>query len=314
MDTDPETSGAAPPAAGGRCIACGAGELAPRFAVGGRADARGLVPSTDRYGTALADIVRCSRCGHMQLERFPGEVELKQAYARAESDDYLAEEEGQRATARVVLDEIERHAPRGNLVDLGCWLGYLLSEAEARGWHGIGVEPSEFASSHARDRLGLDVRTTDLFDAGLPARAFQAVLLGDVIEHLPRADLALDQIAALLASEGVLAMAVPDAGSRLARLMGARWWSVIPTHVHYFTRRSIRVLLERRGYRVLSITTSPKAFTVRYYLGRIGGYSGRLGDGLVATAERLGVADRLWAPDFHDRMLVVARHETSPAG
>jgi hypothetical protein len=101
-------------------------------------------------------------------------------------------------------------------------------------------------------------------------------------------------------------MALPDAGSRVARVMGARWWSVIPTHVHYFTRRSMRTLLDREGYRVLYLGTQPKAFTVRYYLGRIGGYSPPAARALVSAAAAAGVADRMWAPDFRDRMLVVA--------
>ncbi len=306
-----DTDGEQDPGGVSRCIACGGSGLERHLSVAGEMGDAGLIPTTDRYGTALADIVRCSRCGHMQLERFPDEIELKQAYARAESEDYLGEEEGQRATARVVLDAIERHVDRGRLLDLGCWLGYLVAEAEARGWRGIGVEPSEFASGHARDRLGLDVRTDELLDAELPEHAFQAVVLGDVIEHLPRADIALDRVTSLLAPGGVVAMAVPDSGSRVARAMGSRWWSVIPTHVHYFTRHSMRVLLERRGYRVLSIATSPKAFTVRYYLGRLAGYNAQLGRGLVATAERLRIADRQWAPDFRDRMLVIATPATS---
>jgi hypothetical protein len=72
----------------------------------------------------------------------------------------------------------------------------------------------------------------------------------------------------------------------------------------------MRTLLEREGFEVRALYTSPKAFTVSYYLGRIGGYSQPLSDGLVAVAERVGVADRLWAPDFRDRMLVVARRGT----
>ena len=67
-------------------------------------------------------------------------------------------------------------------------------------------------------------------------------------------------------------MMLPDAGSRVARAMGARWWSVIPTHVQYFTRASRSTLLLPR-LRAAHVGTAPKAFTVRYYLERIGGYS-----------------------------------------
>ncbi len=70
--------------------------------------------------------------------------------------------------------------------------------------------------------------------------------------------------------------------------MGRRWWSVIPTHVHYFTRSSLALLLEREGYEVLDVATSPKAFTVRYYLDRIAGYSGAAAALAVEVAERAG--------------------------
>ena len=274
----------------------------------GDAGGDGLIPTTDHFGTALSDIVRCTRCGHMQLERMPTEAELAEAYGEAASEDYVEEEEGQRETARRVLDRIERHAPRrGALLDLGCWVGFLLSEAAERGWSVKGVEPSEWASAYARERLGLDVETTGLFEADLPQHSFHAVFMGDVIEHLPRPLEALDRIDRLLAPGGVVAFALPDAGSRVATVLGERWWSVIPTHVQYFTRSSMRTLLARAGYEPLYLGTQPKAFTVRYYLGRIGGYSRPLADALVGAAESVGVAERPWAPDFRDRMLVVAR-------
>jgi SAM-dependent methyltransferase len=291
----------------GTCAACGAGPMEPHLRVAGFAGPEGLIPTTDRFGTALSDIVRCTTCGHMQLERFPSDAELSDAYARAESTDYIDEEPGQRMSARSALERIERHARRGQLLDVGCWAGFLLDEARLRGWRTVGLEPSEFASTFARERYGLDVRNADLFAAELEPSSFDALVLGDVIEHLTDPGAALDRIAALAAPDAVLHLALPDAGSLLARTLGARWWSVIPTHVQYFTRRSLATLLRRRGWDLLELTTAPKAFTVRYYLGRVGGYSRAASRSLVRTAERMRVADRVWAPDLRDRMAAVAR-------
>jgi SAM-dependent methyltransferase len=281
--------------------------------VAGSAGDDGLIPTTDRFGSALADVVRCPTCGHAQLERFPGDAELAAAYGEAESDDYIEEEAGQRATAGVALDRIEGHVGRGALLDLGCWVGFLLAEARERGWETLGVEPSEFASDWARDRLGLEVIRADLLDAELRERAWDAVVLGDVIEHLPDPAGALDRVATLLRPGGVVYMTLPDAGSRLARRLGPRWWSVIPTHVQYFTRPSLFTLLRRRGFEPVWAGTAPKAFTVRYYLERVGGYSRTAAGALVGAAAAVGVADRMWAPDLRDRMAVIARGPAPPA-
>jgi hypothetical protein len=82
---------------------------------------------------------------------------------------------------------------------------------------------------------------------------------------------------------------------------------VLPTHVQYFTRQSLGTLLARHDFTVVHTGTAPKAFTVGYYAGRLGGYSRGLARGVTRTVELTGVADRLWAPDFRDRMLVIAR-------
>jgi SAM-dependent methyltransferase len=294
-------------AAKGQCAACGGDRLELHLRVAGEAGEQGLIPTTDRFGTALSDIVRCRDCGHGQLREFPAEGVLAEAYAEAESADYVEEEAGQRETARRILARIERHAAPGPFLDLGCWVGFTLDEARRRGWQAVGVEPSGFASAYARDRLGLDVRTEDLMTAELPAGHFAATFMGDVIEHIPDAPAALSRARSLLAPGGVHAMALPDAGSRVARVMGRRWWSVIPTHVHYFTRHSMAAMLDRQGFDVIEIATAPKAFTARYYLERIRGYAPAVSGALVRTAGAAGLADRIWAPDFRDRMLVLAR-------
>jgi len=288
------------------CAACGQGPLLPHIEVRAATN-ESLVATTTSYGQAPSDIVRCRHCGHMQVASFPPEPELDGAYADVSEAAYVAEEAGQRATAARTLAHIERHATPGTLVDLGCWVGFLVSEAQRRGWQARGVEPSRFASAYARERLGLDVQTATLHTADLPDGEFDAVVLGDVIEHLPEPGLALERIRGLLVPGGVVHLALPDAGSRVARVLGRRWWSVLPTHVQYFTRGSLARLLTRHGFALEWTGTAPKGFTVGYYLERLEGYSRPVASAAVRAAGRAGVADRLVWPDFHDRMAVVAR-------
>lgn len=288
------------------CVVCQSADLRPHLEVNVEAD-QSLVATTTSYGSAPDNIVRCADCGHMQVAVFPDVAELDSDYEAVDQAAYVDEEAGQRATATRTLEEIERARPVGRLADLGCWVGFLMSEAERRGWQARGVEPSRFASAYARGELGLDVVTGTFDTPELAGERFDAVFLGDVIEHLPDPAAAVDHIHSLLEPGGVVCLAVPDAGSLVARVLRARWWSVIPTHVQYFTRASITELLQRHRFVVEIVRTAPKGFTVRYYLGRLEGYSEPVARRLVQAADRVGIADRLVWPDFRDRMLVVAR-------
>jgi SAM-dependent methyltransferase len=287
------------------CAACGSGPLLPHLSVAH--DSGELVATTTAYGSAPGDIFRCGACGHMQVEPLPAEEALGEDYAEVSEGAYLDEEEGQRATALRALERIERHVPRGAVADLGCWVGFLPSEAERRGWTATGVEPSRFASELARERFGLDVHTATIQGAELPRGSFDAVVMGDVIEHLPDPGAGLDRARGLLKPGGVAYLALPDAGSRVARMLGGRWWSVLPTHVQYFTRASLATLLARQGFSLEWMGTAPKAFSVHYYLERLEGYSPPLASAAVAAAGAAGLAGRLVWPDFRDRMAVVAR-------
>jgi SAM-dependent methyltransferase len=293
-----------------RCPACGSGRGHQRFVVPAEGTEAGVDPgafrpSADGYGSVLGGVIQCDVCGHGSIGGRPRVDDVRRAYEDAADPVSLREEAGQVETARRALVELETFVPPGTIYDVGCWTGSFLVAAQDRGWHALGVEPSRWASERARAR-GLDVRTASLDDHGLPAGQAQVVVMCDVLEHLLDPEDAVRVIGDLLAPGGALYITVPDAGSVLARIMGRRWWSVLPMHVQYFSRRSLRRLLEANGFHVRAMRTHPKVFSVRYYLERIGGYSPAASRALVALVAKTGQAERLMAPDFRDRVAVIA--------
>jgi SAM-dependent methyltransferase len=262
-------------------------------------------PSSDEYGQLDAPVVSCVACGHRTVEAPPDAAALTDAYAGAVDEVTLVEEPGQVATADLGLVEIEKQVTPGRLLDVGCWTGSFLVAAQDRGWKVTGVEPSAWAADRARAR-GVEVHQCELADAPLEPGSFDAVVSCDVLEHLEDPGAAVARFAELLAPGGVLYLTVPDAGSRLARWMGRRWWAVVPMHLQYFSRSSMHLLLSRHGFDVRTVRTHPKRFSVRYYGQRAASFVPGLGDRFVGAVGRWRGADRLIGPDFGDRMEVVA--------
>jgi hypothetical protein len=127
-----------------------------------------------------------------------------------------------------------------------------------------------------------------------------------VIEHVADPATSVQNIADLLEPNGSVFMATPNAGSAVARLLGRRWWSVLPMHLQYFTRDSLALLLQRGGFRVRWTQTHAKSFSARYYAERLGGYSSSVERLALGGLRTVGWTDRIVSPDFHDRMAVLA--------
>jgi SAM-dependent methyltransferase len=237
---------------------------------------------------------------------------MNEAYADAADPVSLREEAGQVETARRALRHIGRLVQTGKLADIGCWTGSLVAAASELGWDACGVDPSRWAVKRANERK-LRVWQGDFRDPLLASETYRAVAMCDVLEHLPDPRAAVDVVANLVEEGGVLYLTVPDAGSAVARLLGRRWWSILPMHLQYFTRASMRRLLEERHFEVRHISSHTKVFTGRYYADRLGGYSPLIARLVSTTLEASGLSSRLVSPNFHDRMEVLAvRRRLSP--
>lgn len=271
----------------------------------GELTAADLSPTCHRPG-AHGDLYACTRCGTVSQEGVPRGAALIDLYRAMRDGEYLREEAGRRATARRLLDLVERHAPaRGRLLDVGCGHGLLLDEARSRGWDVLGLEPSAAARDHAVGVLGLPVRDGTLAELG-PHEHFDAVVLADVLEHVDDPALELRRCARALSSGGVACVVTPDPGSRTARLAGARWWGYLPAHTHLLPRRTLLAAIERAGLHPLQDVGLRRTFTLRTWAGGLGERGGAVGRA-VGLAQRLPVMRLPLTLSLGDERVVVAR-------
>ncbi|HTS17801.1 MAG TPA: class I SAM-dependent methyltransferase [Verrucomicrobiae bacterium] len=150
---------------------------------------------------------------------------------------------------------VKRFVPRGEgLLEMGAAYGFFLELAQSYYPDSVGVELSADAAKSAVAR-GLDVRTGDLLELDFD-RSFAAVCLWDTIEHLPHPYETVHRAVGLLKPGGYMFLTTGDFGAWLPRLQGLRWRQIHPpTHLFYFTRRSLDRLCLRCGLVVLEFGT-----------------------------------------------------------
>lgn len=242
--------------------------------------------NTKKFTLEGFTVVTCSQCGFEFVNPMLDAEELEKIYdANYYSSpfedrffgyaNYLEDEECTKKTFVPRLRRIEGFVKKGSILDVGCATGVFLDLARARGWKTKGTDVSEYAIKHAREKKGLDVQVGTLESVSLENGFFQAVTAFDVIEHVPEPDVFIRQINDLLVSGGVIALTTPDAGSFLAKRLGSRWeeYRRIREHVSFFSRKTLQMLLERNGFKVVWVETAGRHFKLGELCKRLSNYS-----------------------------------------
>ncbi len=171
--------------------------------------------------------------------------------------EYFVLHAGKRRYLRYLV-ELLRSAGlhRGDVLDVGSGLGFLLDELAASGYRSFGIDVAPLAVREAR-RRGCRVARASA-EEGLPFRAasFDAVLVLDVIEHVRDYLQLLAECRRVLRPPGLLVVLTLNAHSAARPQLGRRWtWHLDPTHVWMFTPRLLRAALREAGFASRRSTT-----------------------------------------------------------
>lgn len=230
---------------------------------------------------------RCRTCGSGYL---PEEPIAFRDYYEAYAPDLVADLPPILARRyAAMLARLEAWAPRRTLLEVGCGNGHFLAVARDRGWEVRGVELSRAHVERAR-AMGLDVAYGDVAaDALFAGERFGAVVMIEVLEHVPDPRGLLAACAARLDEDGVLFLTTPNFGSVTRRLLGSRWSVLSHEHVGLATPAGLRRALGGAGFSVLRLRT--RSLYLGEYRRLLAGRGARRTTPLAA--ENAGLRDRI---------------------
>ena len=145
------------------------------------------------------------------------------------------------------------------VLDIGCGAGRLGEAIKARQpAEVVGIELNAAAAAAARRRLDqVFVGDVEGLDLPLPPGRFDAIICGDILEHLRDPDRLLRQARAWLAPGGSLIASIPNVRHRsvVRSVLEGNWTYesaglLDRTHLRFFTRREIEKLFFRAGFAI----------------------------------------------------------------
>jgi predicted TPR repeat methyltransferase len=260
-------------------------------------------------------ILRCRACGYVFADMRLTDEELFKLYNEefftgAEFSDYAADAKFFRKNFALRLRELKKFidpARHRRLLEIGCAYGFFLDVARADFADVEGIDITDAGVRYAREELKLDVVQADFLAHDYGARKFDVVCMWDTIEHLREPHRYVEKIAAHTEAGALLALTTGDIESLNARLRKDHWRLIHPpTHLHYFSPKSIAQLLDAHGFDVV--------------YNRYCGFYRSIGNmaynvlvlrqqkpALYRPLERLGVGSLGFYLNLYDIMYVIAR-------
>ena len=199
-------------------------------------------------------VFSCEACATLYTAQLPG-VSHSQDY----DSYYSAENLTVPAFIDRRLDEIvstfEPYRKNSRLLDVGFGAGSFLEAAQRNNWQAFGVEVSQSAVDHVRER-GFEVFCGELQKAAYPDDYFDVVILSEVLEHVPDPMALLEASVRVLRPGGLLWATTPHGRGISARLLGLEWSNVCPPdHLQLFSVAGTKGLLSGAGLRRVEIVT-----------------------------------------------------------
>jgi ubiquinone/menaquinone biosynthesis C-methylase UbiE len=253
------------------CCICQSQELTVHL-TGEQHSLHGASFGSSRTKFSVGNVLRCQTCGFGFSQLRPSEDRLGELYRELDIEAYEAENHGRFITARRNLSILHQfRRPPGRLLDVGCASGRFLREAFVSGWEITGIEPSDSLFRIAKASLTgqATLFQSTLQEAELPERSYDAITMWDVVEHVPDPISFLRIASRLLQPMGFLILNVPNLDSWQARVLRRRWPLILPEHLNYFNKSSLRRAAEAVGLRLVSFGSRPAAFSFQYIAHRL---------------------------------------------
>lgn len=140
---------------------------------------------------------------------------------------------------------------KGRLLDVGSGTGAFANEMQQAGWQVTGLEPDADARAVGKQSYNIDLADIGQFYQ-LQESSYDVITMWHVLEHVHDLQGYIAKLKLLLTENGKLFIAVPNYTSKDAAAYKEQWAAYdVPRHLYHFSPRSMQVLMEKHGLRIL---------------------------------------------------------------
>jgi len=191
-------------------------------------------------------ILECKACGIARTYPAPSITLAKKNVDYSFTKD-MDKYEKSNIWAKGVLQAAMKYVKEGNLLELGCFTGKLLEEAQKFGFKAYGVDFYKPAVEFGRSK-GRNIHFGEIYDAAFKDSFFSCIILNHVFEHLKDPIRCVKQLNRILKYNGILAINIPTHKALMRHIMGQHWMSWCP-HIHrfFYTKKALEDIIVKNS-------------------------------------------------------------------
>lgn len=216
-----------------------------------------------KFNKKFKILTQCLNCSHIFADLNLDFSKIKEIYSNdyffgSEYINYINDKKQieKNAINRLnIINKYSKNLLNKNLFEIGCAYGFFLNSAKTLFNKVSGIDVNEKAINYAKKNLGLNVSLGDLISLKkIKLNDYNIFCMFDVIEHLVNPDEYIKKIGLESKKETLLFITTGDINSLNAKIKGKKWRLIHPpSHIHYFSKKTIKLILEKNGFKVLSI-------------------------------------------------------------
>jgi len=221
---------------------------------------------------------RCKKCGLVSTFPLPTTQMIEKHYAkRFKKGNYNLLNQYSQQYKKVHMQFISilnKHLIRcgenmknKKILDIGCFTGDFLELAKEKGADVYGIELQKNAVALANSKLGNNkVLQKDVMNNySFGNKKFDIITMFGLIEHLTNPSQLIRKSYCLLNSGGTIMIQTPNSSSLFAKVLNKYWPPYSPIeHIHLFSQLSLKYLLEKNGFRIITTKNHIKLLPIRY--------------------------------------------------
>ena len=201
------------------------------------------------------DLMKCQDCLHRFISKIPNQIELNKLYEidlplvfggtnhELNQKNFIKNnfENIEPQFNHWIFDYIDQN--QGSYLELGPGLCRLYKTFYLKGWKCQGLEQRSFIKINGIKKDIKDIENNNDVVAAI-----------DVLEHLVDPIEMLKKINSKIKKGGKIFLTYPHSESFKSKILKDRWSMVSPlAHIHYFSKKSTKIMLEKAGYKILFI-------------------------------------------------------------